>query len=375
MTLYGPLSAVYKVIICVGILWYIASFSIFIASIFLAASVITWVLAPILKFLKYLLTSPELTRRRLRAMAVTVCTLALLLGSVGWVPVPDRGRAEGIVEPVKVATIYMGADGIIQRVMPSGERIDRSGQTLVTATNMELMTHQKELAGRRRAMVIRRNIARTNDPAVVQTLTDQLASLAKLQSRIAQDIEALTIKAPFEGVWVCQDADRLQGAFLKRGQPVGLVVDPRQLLIRVTADQELGPRIMPAGGVDDLGGPNEYALVEFRVVGQPEKVFTGTIERVLPAGLEQLPSAALGYAGGGQIRVSANDPKGTRTASPFFEVHVRPDFDNQTDTPTDLRPLIGQRVVVRFNSPPKPLALQWWRAIKQLVQRRSVASG
>jgi putative peptide zinc metalloprotease protein len=378
MAAYGPIAAVYRVVICVGILWYIASFSIFVASIFLVASVITWVFTPIMKYLKYLLTSPELTRRRLRAVVITVCTLALLLGSVGAVPFPDRGTAEGIIEPVKVATIYMGADGIIEQVLQSGQPIDQTGQILVTASSEALATQQRELDGRHRAMTIRRNIARTKDPAVVQSLTDQLASLEKLQSRIAQDIEALTIKAPFQGLWVCQESDQLQGTYIQRGQRVGLVVAPEDLLIRVTADQELGPRI--ASNAVKLGsdGKSKYAAVEFRVAGQPQKIFTGTIERVLPAGLEQLPSAALGYAGGGEIRVTGNDPQGTKTASPFFEVHVRPDFGNPSDTSadsaTDLRPLIGQRVIVRFTSPPKPLALQWWRAIKQLVQRRSTTS-
>jgi hypothetical protein len=88
----------------------------------------------------------------------------------------------------------------------------------------------------------------------------------------------------------------------------------------------------------------------------------GIIQQVLPAGQERLPSAALGYAVGGPIPTAAEDRQGTKAAERFFEIRIVPD--------PGARLLSGQRVVVRFDTPSKPLIVQWWRSLLQLVQRR-----
>jgi hypothetical protein len=72
----------------------------------------------------------------------------------------------------------------------------------------------------------------------------------------------------------------------------------------------------------------------------------------------------MGYAVGGSMPTLIDDPKGLETAEKFFEVRIKPNFDE----PDQLRP--GQRVVARIQMPDKPLAVQWWRSIRQLFQRR-----
>ena len=59
-----------------------------------------------------------------------------------------------------------------------------------------------------------------------------------------------------------------------------------------------------------------------------------------------------------------SDPKGLRAAEPFFQLRIEPDAGSTVQLRS------GQRVVVRLSSGSKPLAVQWWRAILQLVQRR-----
>jgi len=127
--------------------------------------------------------------------------------------------------------------------------------------------------------------------------------------------------------------------------------------VRVAADQSLGPRInrdMPDA---------EPVELELRVKGAPAIHCTGALDKVLPAGQEQLPSAALGYIAGGTLATKMDDP--TQTTEPYFEVRIKPHVD---EAATALQ--IGQRVVVRFTLPPKPLAVQWWRSLRQLLQQR-----
>jgi len=76
-----------------------------------------------------------------------------------------------------------------------------------------------------------------------------------------------------------------------------------------------------------------------------------------------LPSAALGWHGGGEVPVSLNDPSGTRAAEPFFELLA-------TIAPTtDAAILHGRSGKIRFDLPPEPLLHQWFRKLRQVLQK------
>jgi ferredoxin-NADP reductase len=64
------------------------------------------------------------------------------------------------------------------------------------------------------------------------------------------------------------------------------------------------------------------------------------------------------------MEVVPDDRSGTRAAERFFEIEVEPAAGGP------VRFLPGQRVVVRFELSEKPLALQAWRWLLQLIQRR-----
>jgi putative peptide zinc metalloprotease protein len=103
--------------------------------------------------------------------------------------------------------------------------------------------------------------------------------------------------------------------------------------------------------------------VEIKVKNRPEIELNGRIEKIIPAGQEQLPSAALGFAAGGAMRTDVEDSTGRRAAVPFFEILVVP-----SDPSVVLRP--GQTMVLRFETSSKPLAVQGWRTLLQLFQQR-----
>ena len=104
--------------------------------------------------------------------------------------------------------------------------------------------------------------------------------------------------------------------------------------------------------------------MEIRVRGRPDICFTGTITQRLRVGQEHLPSAALGYAAGGQLATAPDDPKGRKAAEHVFEIHITPDEDS------NVKLLSGQRVIVRLEMKPKPYVVQWWRQLQRLVQKR-----
>ncbi|MCY2929118.1 MAG: hypothetical protein NTV86_06410 [Planctomycetota bacterium] len=62
---------------------------------------------------------------------------------------------------------------------------------------------------------------------------------------------------------------------------------------------------------------------------------------------------------------SPEDRRGTQATETFSEVRIEPELPSH---PTWFRD--GQRVVIRFDMPPTPLAAQWYLELRKLVQRR-----
>ena len=355
---YGAASLAYRVYISIRILLFLGDRLprelFFVAILFGLAAFVGWVLVPVGKFLRYMATSGELARVRTWACSSTGGVVAMVLVAFGLTPWPDRCRVEGVVEPVRPAIVHTATAGRVVDFLPSGRPVGPDGPFLVRAENPELETKRRMLMAQRRELVARRNQARTEETALVQSLSEQLAALDEQIARVETDRAALALKAPFDGTWVSPQIERTLGAHLPRGEAIGLVADLERLVIRATAPQKVADLLIAEARPD----------VEIRVRGRPGVHLRGRIRQILPAGREQLPSRALSYLAGGSMAPAPGDERGVTTAERFFEIWVAPDLSDGH------RLLTGQRVVVRFEADEKPLARQWWRSLMQVVQRK-----
>jgi putative peptide zinc metalloprotease protein len=347
-------SAVYRVFISMAILLFVADKLFILGSILAIAAVIAWVFVPLGKFARYLFTSGELARVRPRAMATTLLVLAALLVGVGLISAPDRCRAEGQVWPTSYAEVYAAADGFLEDYLPSGRAVSPGGPPLVKAVNPELSAQREELLAEKRQLEARRRLAGLEEVAAAQILAEQIQAVQEQIQRVEEQLASLALQPPMAGTWVSPDIEKFSGAYLRRGERVGLVASLDKSIIRAVAGQDIASLIVGSAG------PH----VEVRLEGRPESEFTGTVVRILPAGQQYLPSPALGYAAGGATETAQDDSRGLKAAERVFEIHIVPDADCQ------VRLLSGQRVVVRFQMPSKPLAAQGWRWLLQLIQRR-----
>jgi len=349
---YASASMLYRVFISIRILLFVADKLFLVGAALAATAVVAWVGVPLGKFVHYLATSNELTRVRQRAVGSVLGVVLLIVVLVGLIPRPDRHRLEGVAEPVRFAVVHAGTEGFIREVVvPSGSKV-RAGQPLVVAENLQLQTQHEQLLAERKRILARYRLAQTQDAAVAQTLAEQLDALdARIQAN-RERLEKLTLRAPVDGTWISPDIEQSTRAFLKRGQKVGIVASLGDVLVRAPAGQDVAALL--------INEPIER--VEIRLKGRPDIELTGRVIKILPAGQQQLPSAALGYRAGGSIQTAANDPHGTQATERQFELRIIPEGQ--------VKLLPGQRVIVRLQTPSKPLASQWWRSILQLVQRR-----
>jgi putative peptide zinc metalloprotease protein len=388
-----------RVIVSVSIMFYLAGVLdgalILLAAGMAIAGIITWVCVPIGKFLHYLVTNQELTRVRTRAILSTSLFAAILIAGVGIIPLPDRARAQGVVEPLDMQELFAGNDGFVDYLNPSITKdpvlpiaakhaatqtaatlpntvlafpIIHKNDLIVSATNPELDQKKAELLAERQRLVVRRNMAFAEEVGKAQLVQGQINSMDDQIATIDEQIADLNLKAPLNGVLVAPDLETKQHAYLKRGDRVGLVASLDNLIIRAAAANELG------GPLDTEASRR----VEIRVEGRPDILLTGRIAAKVPAGTNQLPSAALGYQMGGEFNTAPDDREGTKTTENFFEIRIdhltlekAPKEVLQRSKETNRLPLLpGQRVIVRFDLKKKPLAEQAWTAVLQLFPRK-----
>jgi putative peptide zinc metalloprotease protein len=351
---YAVVAIVVRVIVMAAIIVFVGD-RLFIIGVMLAAGILAvWLFVPVGKMVRYLATSQELFQVRVRAVFTTLSAGVLLIFAAGLINSPDRCRLEGVVEAVHHAAIHQKTSGFVLSSLSSNTETGPDGPPLVTASSPEMESRRFSLIAELRRLKVRRQVAQTKEAAAAQIIDEEIVALEEQIERVDQGLQELVLKSPVSGTWVAPDIDQTNGMYFRRGRHIGDVVSLHDLRIRAIAGQKEAARLIKEA----------HQEVEIRVKGRPDIELAGRLEMILPAGYERLPSAALGYAAGGSTQNDMQDSSGRLAAEPFFEILVVPSLQQDTL----MRP--RQRVVLRFETLPKPLLVQGWRALLQLFQAR-----
>ena len=356
LAVYAIASVTCRVIVFGAIILFVGSRFFSIGLLVAAILVAVWLVKPFAHLLRYLASSPELNRIRTRAVATTATGFLALIVLFGLIKAPDRFRIEGAVEPFTYAEIHMKTDGFIRHVLDSGSYAGPDGPPLIEAVSPALEARRDQLQAELRHLQVQRQHAHTTEAAAVQIMSEKVAALQEQIIRNQEDLKALQLKSPISGTWVAPASDRFPGLYLKQGRRIGIVANLNDLRIRGVAGQSVAARL--------IRETQPLVDIRIRVKGQPDLEVAGRIDKIIPAGQDRLPSAALGFAAGGATAIEVEDPDGRLTAEPFFEILVIPDVPESIL----LRP--GQIMVLRFEASPKPLLEQGLRTLLQLFQKR-----
>ncbi len=162
------------------------------------------------------------------------------------------------------------------------------------------------------------------------------------------------VRAPHDGVWVSPGIEDQAGRWLNRGAQLGLLVNPESFEFVATVMQE---------DVDALFG-RQIRGANVRLYGDASTKLPVSDWRVIPGEQKLLPSAALGWRGGGEVPVSADGENASHAAEPFFEVVGK--VESRDGVPL----LDGRSGKIRFALPGEPLMQRWFRRLWQLLQKR-----
>ncbi len=368
---YGIASTIYRTIVVVAILYFIAG-KLFVLGMLLAlAASIAWLCVPIGKFIHYLATNGELMRVRSRAVGSVLAFVLVVGGFIYKVPWPDRFHIEGVVRPVQQADIFVKQDGFVDDFLPSGTPVRANDQLLIDASNPELEMKAREAQAELNiTLTSLRKAQASNFWAAAQHLALAAAIKQELLGYAKKNCADLRLRSPIDGTWVGMESgtgskdvlrlDQLRGRYITGQRMVGTVLGDEKSIVAV-APQELAPRLQEAGADAD---------VEIRVEGRPDLFYKGKIQLIHGAGSKELPSPSLSLTAGGMTPTNPKDPHGMQAKEEYVEVHI--DRLQTAAKDASLSKLFtGQRVIVCIDLPPRSLLQQWCLKIRQMIARKS----
>ena len=331
---YGLAASAYRLALAAFIVWFVSGRWFFVGALLAIGAIGFLVVAPLVKFARFVLRSPEIERVRARALATSAAGLALLAVGVGAVPAPDRVVARGVVEAARSAGVFVETAGTVLEVTPSGVGV-RGGDALVSADDPWLRAEVRGAAAALRAAEGRYRLALATDPGEAAIRAEVVGALRRQLETLEARLEGLVVRAPFDGVWIAGPEDVRPGQRLRRGDRLGRVVTAGDVRIRAVLGPGAGPEVAANAG---------RARVEVRPVGRPGERWTGAMA---PATVLEAGAGGPGAAPGVVVRVS--DLVGPRGGA-------------------DLR--VGERAMARFSLGSRPLGEQAVRAVRRLLQRR-----
>lgn len=352
LVFYTPLAWCYRTFVTISIILFIAG-EFFIFGVLLALwSLGSLVGVPLWKSYKHVTSGASLQRRRPQALRMSMGLGGLLLIIGFAIPLPLYTRAEGVIWLPDQAILHAGGNGFFQRwlVVP-GSAVNK-GDPLYVLEDRQLDAELAVSQAKVDEAEATYHAEQFSDPVKAAVSLRQLEQEQQVLRRAQERAEKLIGYAETAGTLVAPKAQDMPGNYYKKGDLIGYALNTEQLIVRVVVPQD-----------DIYLVRTRLKSADLRLTEALHKTHSSHLVRSAPGGVEELPTAALGLAGGGAIPTSPNDPNGLKTMQRVFMLDL-------SLPPEAMSSAFGERVHVRFNHGFEPIAFQGLRRLRQLFLSR-----
>jgi len=349
---YAPASWVYRLMIVMGIGLYLAQKFLVIGLVITLWSAVSMLFLPLYRALGYLLTSPRLRTHRIRALAVSIVLVAVMVCGITLIPVPLRTMAEGVVWLPEQSFVRTGAAGFVKTVVTlSGSRV-QVNDALVVSEEPTLTSEERVLIARIAELEAQYRAQQREDRVQSSIVEEQLAQERAKLARNRERLRELVIRGASAGILVIPQPEDLPGTFHRQGETVGYILPESNVVVRAVVPQEQVSLIR-----------RRTRRVAARLARDSAKTYTVSLLREVPAASEHLPSKTLSVEGGGSTVVDPREKSGTKTFARTFQFDLQLPLDWSSVS-------VGDRVYLRFDHGREPLIQRWWRTVRQLFLSR-----
>jgi putative peptide zinc metalloprotease protein len=326
---YGIASTTYRWVLGFAACIWIAEYSAGLAIGFAIWFVFVGAIAPLSKLTRFLWNAPILSGVRLQAWSISVSMVALLAAVLWLIPVADATRAEGVVWLSDNALVRSETEGIVQQLLVQDMQFVKAGDPIIALDDPVLFADLERAVARLSAVEINYQLAVARSSPQVRSLADDRIRLTSEVATMQLKTERLIVKATRDGQVNVPNGKDLLGSWIEKGRVMAFVFQPEDVLIKtVVKQQDIGLVRAQTQSVSAKQSDSSWRSAQAQVVQhQPESTF-------------DLPSAALGEKGGGELRVDPTDERGLRSQDPIFLVDV--------SVPGQKNLRVGARALVRF---------------------------
>ncbi len=354
LTVFGVLSGIYRVVVFVGIILFVADKFLLAGLIMAIICIISWGIVPPFKLIKYLVFSPRLARTRSRAVAICAGGILGVFLFLALFPFPNRFRAPGILESENHVQVLNDSAGYVERVITgSGSRV-QNGTPLIKLYDREIELGILMARAQWNEILAMEQRASSEQVADLEPIRKRKATIAAKMQDLETRKQALVVRARQNGIWVAPNVIDMVGVWLSRGSVIGEIVDPKRFRFSAVVPQDEASNLF----VDQI------QKAEVRLYGHEGVNIDVDDYQIIPYEHQKLPSPALGWLGGGEVKVALTDESGVKAAEPFFQIYAY-----VLPAPEAIF-LHGRSGKLRFTLEPAPLLYQWGRKFRQLLQKR-----
>jgi len=354
LVLYAISSSIYKFIIFVGIFFFIADKYLILGWLMAIFSLSMWLIPPPIKLIKYLSSNQRIARRRKVATRITGLMIASFIVIVSMIPFASFVRVSGIIESVNYTHIISQSSGTVSTLFARNGQTVAVGAALFQLDNDEIANNIQLTKLRMQENLLLQKKVMGNKASDLSPLKIQYLSLQSSLSKLQRDQNALTVLAPIGGVWFAPQLEKLKGTWVIRGSQLGSIYDPSEFRFSAVVLQDNNALLFQ--------DKNKSAQV--RISGQ--ETHNIKVENILLQDHfnTKLPSAALGWNGGGALNTHQSDNSGTQSKEPFFHLYATLPDNKQ------VKYNHGVSGVLRLKVPPQTLLETLIRELRQTFQKR-----
>ena len=349
---YSPAAFIYRMTILTIIVLLVADQEFVIGALLGGWILYNQFLRPLIRHAKYILNDSELSQNRLRAVLSTGTVALFLSGILFALPFPLVTISQGVIWPSDNARINIATTGFVKKLMVESGSVVSKDETLIVLNDPLLSSRIKILDAQLQELKSRYKAAWSTKRVQSEIIKEQMLSLQADLDQAHNKLEALHIKSPLDGKIIIPDSHNLVGQYLEQGIFIAYIVTPSKVTARAVLRQ------------DDMGLLSKVESVDIAYSGDMSKTMAATIKQIIPEIGHQLPSAALGTIGGGNIATDPLDTKGLKSIDKVQQIEIEIDADSSEPS------YIGKRIYVRFDHGTAPLAQQWYKSVQQLLLRR-----
>jgi putative peptide zinc metalloprotease protein len=353
-TIYGISSAVYRFFLFAGFIIAASQHYLILSVIMGAMLLLSMVVMPVGKFLKYVFNSPALTRVRLRAVTISVIFFGSLFAALFYIPVPDTFTAPGVLEAKQFEDTIVATSGRVSKVYHQSGDFVAGGDTLVVLQNEELGFTIDEKNAEINEAVQQYYKALNETPENMYPLEKRIEVLRQELEELKLQKDRLVMVAGMDGIWNVDNIDDFVDKWVSKGDSLGMLLDTTAFNFLAVVSQEEVSRLF-------MGTPRRISV---RLKGDSFYEILVDSAYAIPASIDKLPSSALGWHGGGDIETRMGKDATEQTAEPVYLVRASLRLGK-----AEVHAMHGRSGKIRFHLGDTPLALQGIRKVEQALQK------